>query len=166
MSALLAPLACFILNIGCQVLLRRAGVRLLATVFAGFLAGLLGMLSVLAWRLAIEPGMEALGTSLTDLIIFGCLGYCYFHFINLSETARRIRILREIYAAGGLTGQELLARYNSQEIIEKRLTRLLDNRQVVLVDGKYFMRPSLMLAICKLFILARRVILGKSASLP
>ena len=25
------------------------------------------------------------------------LGYCYFHFVNLGETARRVRIVRELW---------------------------------------------------------------------
>ena len=43
---------------------------------------------------------------------YGVLSFGYFHFINLGETARRIRIIREIDAAGRpLTREVILDRY-------------------------------------------------------
>ena len=59
---------------------------------------------------------------LVNVITYSAFGYCYFHFINLGETARRIRILREIYdSREGLTQDEILQKYNAREILKKEL---------------------------------------------
>jgi len=98
----------------------------------------------------------------TNLLIYAALGYCYFHFINLGETARRIRILRELYEAPeGLSQEEILERYNAKHIVDMRTHRLIHNSQIVERDGRYYIGNPVMFFIArsitmlKFFILRR-----------
>jgi len=103
---------------------------------AGFAFGILVMaIFTLATPLL---GSQLAGRSLANAIIFLCFCYVYFHFNNMGETARRIRLLRELLSAGRpLTFDELVTRYGAHEIVERRLGRLLASGQVCLVDGRY-----------------------------
>ncbi len=61
--------------------------------------------------------------------------HVYFHFFNMSETARRIKLLLQIEA-----GEDPRRAYSSELVVEKRLRRLLDLDIIVVSDGKYFLR--------------------------
>lgn len=52
------------------------------------------------------------------IISFNCLSYSYFHFFNLSDTGRRIKILLMIY------GNKNIKNYSSKVMIDNRLVRL------------------------------------------
>ena len=97
-----------------------------------------------------------------NFIIYASLGYCYFHFINLGETARRIRILREIYdSKDGLTMEEILQKYNSKEIVDKRIGRLINNGQVLYKNGRYYIGNPTMLIITKIIVAMKLLLLGR-----
>jgi hypothetical protein len=99
------------------------------------------------------------GILLMNLLTYSALGYCYFHFINLGETARRVRILREIYdSASGLRMEELLERYNARMIVQLRMERLLRNGQVVAEKGHYVIHRRAMVRIARLISLLERII--------
>lgn len=139
---------------------------MLKSIVLGFLLGLFSLF-LLEYLIFIKAGI-AINTFLfnltTNLIIYSALGYCYFHFINLGETARRIRILREIHESeDGLTEKEILKHYNAKEIVEKRLARLLDNKQVIYKDGRYFIGKPLILWISKIMLLMKILIIGKKS---
>jgi hypothetical protein len=144
-------------------------IRLLKSVFIGFAAGLLGMLLI-----EMSLWHEFLGVSSVDIlcglvvniITYSLLGYCYFHFINLGETARRIRILRELYEhKEGLSKSEILERYNAKEIVEKRMNRLVNKHQIFLKNGKYYIGNRTMLLITKIIYTLKRMIFGKRAQM-
>jgi hypothetical protein len=104
--------------------------------FAGIAIGIL----VMAILTISTPllGSELAGRALANAIIFICFCYVYFHFNNMGETARRIRLLRDLMAAGRpLTFNEIVARYGAREIIERRLGRLVASGQVHRIDGRY-----------------------------
>jgi len=56
-------------------------------------------------------------------LVFNGVAYAYFHFFNMSETARRIRMLLQIRHAGaaGLRVQDLERAYSPRDMIEARL---------------------------------------------
>jgi hypothetical protein len=100
----------------------------------------------------------------TNLAIYLCLSYNYFHFINMGETARRIRIIREIYdSPNGLSEGDILTRYNSEQMIELRIERLLSKKQVTLKNNYYFIDNSTMLVITKAMIFLKVLLLGKKS---
>ncbi len=64
------------------------------------------------------------------LITYNALAYSFFHVFNMSDTARRIKILSEIRAAGSLRTSELRSSYSSEEMLENRIERLLYSGQI------------------------------------
>lgn len=71
-------------------------------------------------------------------------GHVYFHIFNMSETARRIRILLKLKQGKSVTISES---YSSQEMIAVRLKRLVELKQVTEQAGVYNYRPSILLAV-------------------
>lgn len=139
--ALAAP-AALAVNVAVQVAVFRAAPRagLLRSEVIGFAAGLAGLILAHAGaRFAAGSAAEVVGPFAANIVTYGALGYCYFHFGNLGETARRVRIVREIFEAGegGLTMAEILRRYDAREIFDRRLARLAGTGQIVLRDGRY-----------------------------
>ena len=127
-------------------------IGLLRSLFFGFACGLPVLL-------LIRPGVAPAN----NLAIYVLLSYCYFHFVNMGETARRIRILTELMSAReGLSLREILERYNSKDIVECRLARLVNTGQVIYKNGKYYAGNSAMLAIAVAAAAAKRLIFGRT----
>lgn len=59
------------------------------------------------------------------LIVYNAVMYSYFHLFNMSETARRIRILLNILERGALRREEILAIYLPRDMVMVRLERLV-----------------------------------------
>jgi hypothetical protein len=129
---------------------------LLKAVYAGFIAGVLALF-------ALELTAGSLNCAVPDLFVYCALGYCHFHFINLGETARRIRILRELCEnPGGLLREELMSRYNARGIVAARLARLAGNGQLVLKDGRYVSGGRAALAMARVLGFMKRALLRRS----
>ncbi len=164
----MAPLFGLCCNIIAQILLvRLVRIKLMKSVFYGFFLGIFIMLSIelLYYLLYQDLNLfDFIFVLLTNVIIYGALGYCYFHFINLGVTGRRIRILCELdKAEKGLTLMEILQRYNARELIDNRLTRLINNRQIIMSGDKYIVKQSSILLITLLILKAKRLIIGKES---
>ncbi len=165
----LSPILGLMINVLVQISSFRfiTKMGLLRSVFLGFTIGILGIIVGEFYFFYSNPTSvrDFISILVTNLITYSALGYCYFHFINLGETARRIRILREIYDSGkaGLTMEEILQRYNDREILKKRVNRLLNNRQIILKDEKYFINSPIMLLIAKAIVMLKLVLLGKKS---
>lgn len=155
------------MNVLIQVIVFRLlpKITLLKSILSGFVAGLSALLSVHV-VLPAPSQVEAFGLLATNLIIYSALGYCYFHFLNLGETARRIRILRELYMTkDGLTLDEILEKYNSRRMVEMRLGRLLNSGQVILADGRYYIKSSFLLTAARVISFMKLLVLGKCIEL-
>lgn len=61
--------------------------------------------------------------------------HIYFHFFNMSETARRIKLLLQVGA-----GEDPRSTYSSHQIIEKRVNRLLDLGVISCGEGNFYLR--------------------------
>ncbi len=141
------------------------GLGLLKSVFLGFSAGLIFVTGSEFYFYNIPRGGigDFIGLLCVNLLTYTALGYTYFHYINLGETARRVRILRELTEhEGGMDEQEILAKYNSRDIIEKRLGRLLKNKQVILRDGKYYIGRPTVLWIAKIINVIKMIVFGRT----
>lgn len=163
----LAPITSLAANVFVQVAIFRSArnVGLLRSVFLGFGSGMLFLvLMEFFHRNETISNAEGLVMTFTNVTIYSALSYCYFHFINLGETARRIRILREIYPfVNGLTINEILKKYNAREMVERRMARLLNNNQIICRDGKYYIGNKSMLITSKVILMMKRAVLGKSS---
>ena len=158
-----SPLIALMINVIAQILSFRFFPRigLLKSVILGFVIGLLSLFPLMSYVFFLKNSFFS--TIVVDFFIYLPLGYCYFHFINLGETARRIRILREIYdSENGLSMKEILERYSAVNVVEMRLQRLLGNGQIVDNENRYYIGKPTMLLITKVLAMIKLVILGKS----
>jgi hypothetical protein len=92
------------------------------------------------------------------LVMVFCNSYIGFHLDNMAETARRIRLLRELQAAPGLTREALLAAYPPQEVFELRIRRLKLAGQCVEENGRLRMTGDAYSLMGTLVALGRKVI--------
>lgn len=140
-------------------------IGLLNSVFLGFIFGFLNLLTFELYIYLVVVSNRSFTVNLiTEIIIYAALSYCYFVFINLGETARRIRILREVFdAPEGFSLEEILRRYNAKEIIELRLQRLLANGQIIAKEDKYYIGKPLMLWMAKIVVAFKFILLGKKS---
>jgi len=155
-----------IVNMLVQVISLRyiSNLGLLKSVYVGAVTGLVSVCTVETYiSMSMFQSLNKFSATLiANFIIYMSLCYCYFHFINLGETARRIRILREIYdSEEGLSMTEILERYNAKEIFEKRINRLLNNGQIVDKNGKYYIGNPVMLLIAKVIVTMKIFLIGK-----
>jgi len=157
------PIVAFSINVAMQIMCIRFVMKgLLKSLFSGFAIGLLSLLFV--QLISAFLGKTFLPNFTVNIIIYSSLGYCYFHFINLGETARRIRILRELYDSnGGLTLDVILKRYNAKKMVELRLQRLLSNGQVILKDGRLYNGKPVLLLMSKTILLMKSILLGQKS---
>ena len=161
------PLFGLALNVILQILSYRvvSHLTLLRSVFLGFGVGF-GL--VVAWEISrhSQGYYDRMGDFWAILAVNGItyagLGYCYFSVIGLGETARRIRLLKDLHATPeGLSQGAILAQYSAKDIVDMRLDRLVHNGQVRVIDGRYFIGKPLMLFLTKFSIFMKLLILGK-----
>ena len=141
-----------------------AGLSYLKSVVFGFGFGLFIVVSLeLVFILSVVKSLsDSIALFVVSIITYCLLGLCYFAFINLPVSALRIRLLRELYESEkGITMKELLMRYNSKEIIEKRINRLINNRQIICKNERYYVKRSITLVMAVILELMRFIILGR-----
>ncbi|MEK8015731.1 MAG: hypothetical protein VSS75_002605 [Candidatus Parabeggiatoa sp.] len=95
---------------------------LLAIILLGNMPLLLG--TVMIGAIKNVPVLELVFVFIYALIVYNCVLYAYFHLFNMSETARRIRILLQLRELGSLTKEQLRDLYSPQNMVETRLNRL------------------------------------------
>ncbi len=133
-----SPLIVFLVHMAASRLVRNRSAQIVVIIsaFAGEI-----LMALLLWNYVFRfSGAFAAGLA-TEIfyafIIYNALAYTYFHLFNMSETARRIRILYEIDKKGALSQGEIAAIYGTSDILDIRLERLLAARQLEYVDGRY-----------------------------
>ncbi len=152
-----APGIIFLVHVAAARLRPRASRQLVALQAA--LAGAVPV-AALAWQVSLRdlPAKEAVPAGLYAVIVYGGLANTYFHLFNMSETARRIRILYEVYRAGTLSPEEFESLYKTTGIIGVRLGRLIAMKQLRLEDGRYAVRGKTMLRAAQAVVAWRRLL--------
>jgi hypothetical protein len=134
------------LLVATHILLYRAGFRPAANASPqAFLARLIVSFNVPVLAVAGliggtegRPVGEILLMGVFVLGVYNCAAYAYFHVFNMSETARRVRMLLYLHELGGADKDSLLAFYSPKDMIDARLGRLVEMRQISLApDGRY-----------------------------
>lgn len=99
-------------------------------------------------------GGTLLAGGATSVFIYGVLAFVFVIAVfNLGETARRIRLLRELYRSPtrNLTLDEILETYNADVILTLRLSRLVRSGQLTFdghgyrIGGRFFLFQAQML---------------------
>jgi hypothetical protein len=110
---------------------------------------LFGNIPLLVITRFLLPGKETgvygiSGAILYVLIIYNALSYSYCHVFNMSETARRIRMLYELNLAGRVSYNELAGKYGSGNMVDARLERLMEMKQVSKHEGRFVLRSRML----------------------
>lgn len=130
-------------------------------VIAGFFLGFIPLSIIFfAWinfgsRMS---GIDIFWSTIYIYIIYCLFSYVYFHIFNMSETARRIRILLEIYKTGTVEKELLTRNYSSEDMLINRLKRLTSLRQLCLRGDKYVIKNKLLLFPARVVFALRKVL--------
>ena len=130
----------------------------------GFFFGLVMMLLLTGNALAAMGVGRLDGLALLGLNLLGylALAFGYFNFVNLNITSLRIRVLHEMREAGGqLLRDELLVRYNSDEMAKLRIERLFAGGHLRESQGRIFIGRRRFLLTARFFQLLKWIVLGK-----
>ncbi len=145
-----SPVWVFLTHIVLARLVRRTSPQLLAA--AACVAGAIpvALLCLMLFMPGPRSGPEVAIQAAFGFIVYSCLAYSYFHWFNMTETARRIRILVELYAAGTLTGPEISSRYAGVQLLETRFERLVATHQLEVRSGRYVRGTRLLYALARM----------------
>ena len=137
----LTPIIASILNFlslvfMCQLNFKKINNRIIIS----FVIGFVYIFSVCLKEMGLEYGVIHTG-------IYIALSFISWNIYMLSATAQRIRILIEIYQKDKFKLKEVLDLYNTKEIYENRLKRLLDlnyillnkDRSITIVNKKFLL---------------------------
>lgn len=101
-------------------------------------AGFVSLLGLLVW-------LERDELSLVKLLAWGglsvCLSHVYFHAFNLTETARRVRMLLNLRENLPLAPEK---GFSPKEVIGRRIERLLALNQLRVENGRYYAKASVL----------------------
>jgi hypothetical protein len=161
----LAPVAGLAADCASQVLWARAARR--GNPYTSLAVGIVMGFAVAAAVTAI--GLRAAGCSAADAAAFSALNlaaylalaFGYFNFVNLAIASLRIRLLCEILDAGGsLPRATLLAGYNTAQVIDLRLRRLVGGGHLVDRNGRLVVGKRRFLGIAIVYNILRRIVIG------
>lgn len=124
---LLTPIACFAFH---GTATRLPFCRLPAQKLA-FLSGLFASVIITLVAVLVAPG-SIFYVGLSSLLI----AHVYFHIFNMSETARRIRILVRLVTGSGAAEES----YSAERIVNNRIQRLLELRTIQEKEGVFTVR--------------------------
>ncbi len=141
-------------------------IGVVASLFLGFAVGLLVLFVGECFAVLRGPGTasDSIGLGLANGVLFVCLWYFYFHFINIGEASLRIRVLREAARFSGQPLQELLAVYNVRTVVATRMERLVQDGQLVVEGDRFRAGKPRMVLVAKAFSFLRWLLLGQAAN--
>ena len=126
-------------------------------------------ITVLLALTGVDGPIEFVIAFFYSLIVFNLLGYSYFHVFNMSETARRIRLLTELAASGPVKREELSSIYSEQSMFDVRVVRLKSLGQIKEINGRYVLGQRLLYFAAQIVNLWARVLgmpIYKSGVMP
>ena len=163
------PVIALLVGVAVQVSVARLDPRTgyLRSLFACVGAGLISVFALEggAYPFTSAPWQEAAAVMLVNTATFAALVCCYLMFFVMScRSSVRVQLFRELQrSGGGLSLEQLLARYNQRTLVEMRLERLLRRRQLVLRDGRYFLNSPALRLLAAVVRGARMLVIGEDA---
>ena len=137
-----SPLLVLLLHALCARIFRKVKPGL-SPLFVAALAVLCGyfVTGFLAWQyhLKFMNLNETLWPMVYALTVYTCLSFCYFILFTMSETARRIHILRKLQERGPIPVNKLATEYNATDMLSVRLERMVALKQLNHIQGRYFL---------------------------
>ena len=159
------PVVALAVNILFQLILLHLNIvkSLLKSVVLSFAFGMVFLLSaqvIFFWEVD-----NFLSILLMSFFSYGFLGYCYFGFLGLIESARRTTILRAIDStvAKSMTEDEIFKKRSAKSMLDLRISRLLVKKQLIKNRERLFIGRPIVLYMSNLVILMKRIMLGKES---
>lgn len=135
--------------------------NLYARMACGTVAGLVAVVALSLFastRLALEP-ITATVFVLFNMLTFVVLAFGYLNLVQMNLSSLRLRVAHELIdAPEGMPVGELFAKYDGRAIVDARLARLSSGRQIVLRDGRYYRRLSVVYLIAVAMDTMKRVV--------
>lgn len=103
---------------------------------------------------------KSLSFLLYFFLVINLFFYSYFHLYNMTETARRIKILIMIRANKASTQEDFVRNYDVKVQIESRLNRLVKMHQLSSKNDFYYLKSKVLLYVATIFIFIKNTILG------
>lgn len=164
--SLLIPFAVHLLLVRVFGLFRKTELRQKG-VFFSVLAGILPLAALcIVWVVSAAPS-DTVGLIVSLLyffLIYLLAGYVYFHFFNMSETARRVRLLIESSKTGSLNKTDLKNLYPHQDIVSVRIERLSALGELRRSGDRYVLGNRVLLLPAKLIFTLRRLLFPRADS--
>ena len=127
--------------VACRLVSKRGGFKspqMFLIKFVLFMNVPLFLGTILIARIELRSIIDLMSMLLFGTLIFNLMSYVYFHIFNMSETARRIKILLHLYKNGSSHIDELRYDYNPKDMVNSRLERLIEMDEIKLDDyGRY-----------------------------
>ena len=152
--ATFSPLAIFILHVAAYRFLHVQDFTKSSQLFLIKLVAYCNI-PVLAWTIFLgraegRSTVETVWMIAFTFVVFNGFGYTYFHVFNLSETARRLRMMIAIQE-GCPNLQAMQEGYSSKDMVQVRLARLQSMGQIEKgPDGRYRLREGFFLYVARL----------------
>ncbi len=138
------------------------GRHYLTTLVAAAIPGLLAAALLHRSLLGLSMTADSLCLATVNLVIYLCLAWCYFHFINIMVASLRIRLIREIAAAGSLSRSAILGRYDARTVVDRRLQRLLAGGHLARrADGRLAVGSPFFLVLFDLYQMLKVAVFGR-----
>jgi len=129
----------------------------------GLVAGLIAALGASGAAIARSgcSRIDGGGFLTLNVALYLALAWGYFNFVNVTIASLRVRLLGELWAAGRpLPRAALLDGYNSRQVIDIRIDRLVRGGHLVDRDGRYFLGKRRFLLVARVYNFLRRAIIG------
>lgn len=93
------------------------------------------------------------------LLLLSSLQYTYFHFFNMSQTARRVNMLIRIVEN---KQDSLNSKYNSKKIVENRIQRLIALNQIEYRNSYLYLKSNFFYCIGTILRFFGKILTGKA----
>jgi len=105
------------------------------------------------------PFTEIVSMLAFSVVVYNGIGYAYFHVFNMSETARRVRILLFMLAHPGMPVSSIQGEYSPRTMMTTRLERLEKMGQIARgTDGRLRVSNRLLLTAARLIGIWRAIL--------
>jgi len=135
-----------------------------------FISIILGFIIGLTFQISYEVSFVIVHKnyffySINNILIYFLFSFFYFAILSTSKTSIRLRILYEIEKNNGiLTSSDLIEKYNSKEIINIRIKRMIQNKQIISRNGRLFSIFSITLIIGVILDFIKLILFGTQKS--
>ena len=110
-------------------------------------------------RSEVRSAQETILMLVFVFLVVNSFLYAYFHFFNMSETARRIRMLLQLQLKGALQAEEIKEEYSPVSMVRARLNRLVETGQIIKKsDDQYYIASFFLLKIAFLIVVCRSLL--------